>query len=169
MVSRFSNPLAASWRRRYKELFVLSGGFFCAGFSRSAVSQFAELRGPLPPGAEARRFGCRRTRYSAGCVRSVQEECMLFKFASFASVGAVLFSCRSPRGEFCEPPQGGISARPAESRCLRFVSSQTEHRTTIPASPTALPPVLHIPVCCGAENNSKCTIQNSQLRSSSSF
>ena len=28
---------------------------------------------------------------------------------------------------------------------------------------------LHIPVCRGVENNSKCTIQNSQLRSSSSF
>ena len=37
------------------------------------------------------------------------------KFASSASVGAVLFSCRSPRGEFCEPPQGGASARTAEA------------------------------------------------------
>ena len=26
-----------------------------------------------------------------------------------------IFSCRSPRGEFCEPPQGGASARTAEA------------------------------------------------------
>ena len=80
--------------------------------------QFAKLREPQPPGMVDRHFGCRRARYSAGCVRCVQEECTLFKFASSASVGAVLFSCRSQRGEFCEPPQGGASARPAERRCL---------------------------------------------------
>ena len=28
---------------------------------------------------------------------------------------AQIFSCRSPRGEFCEPPQGGASARTAEA------------------------------------------------------
>ena len=39
-----------------------------------AVLQFAELREPQPPGAEARRFGFRRARYSAGCVRFIQKE-----------------------------------------------------------------------------------------------
>ena len=33
-------------------------------------------------------------------------------------VGPQMFSCRSQRGEFCEPPQGGASARTAERRCL---------------------------------------------------
>ena len=52
----------------------------------------------------------------AGCVRSVQKERTLFKFTSSASRSAQeLFSCRSQRGEFCEPPQGGASARTAEA------------------------------------------------------
>jgi len=91
---------------------VVFGAGFAAGFCRSAVSQFAVLRESQPPGTEARRFGFRRARYSAGSVRFIQKECTLF---NFASVGAVLFSCRSPRGEFCEPPQGGASARTAEA------------------------------------------------------
>jgi hypothetical protein len=55
-----------------------------------AVLQFAVLREPQPPGTVDRHFGFRRARCSAGSVRSVQEECTLFKFASSASVGAVV-------------------------------------------------------------------------------
>ncbi len=93
-------------------------GGFCAGFCGSAVFairrlalfavvffgdcflQLAVLREPQPPSAEARRFGCRRPPPPQASFR----ESVRCKFASFASVGAVLFSCRSQRREFCEPP-----------------------------------------------------------------
>ncbi len=107
----------------------------------SAVLQFEVLRGPQPYGAAARRFGCRRTRCSAGCVRFVQKERTLFKFASFASVGAVLSSCRSPRGEFCEPPRGGASARTAENWCLSLQAAAAPNIFSLHLS--ALPPVAY--------------------------
>ena len=49
------------------------------------------------------------------------------KFASSASVGAVLFSCRSRRGEFCEPPQGGASARTAKAGLYFYKPRPPEH------------------------------------------
>ena len=54
------------------------------------------------------------------------------KFASSASVGAVLFSCRSPRGEFCEPPQGGASARTAEAGLYFYKPQSPEHLFSLP-------------------------------------
>ncbi len=64
-----------------------------------------------------------------------------FKFASFASVGAVLFSCRSPRGEFCEPPQGGASARTAEAGV--YLCKPWPPRTSFSLHFSALPPVAY--------------------------
>ncbi len=95
----------------------------------------------------------------AGCVRSVQEECTLFKFASSASVGAVLFSCRSPRGEFCEPPQGGASARTAEAGLYFYKPQPPEH---------LFPPPFRVAASCifqsaaelGTIQNAKFTIHN---------
>ncbi len=88
------------------------------------------------------------------------------KFASSASVGAVLFSCRSPRGEFCEPPQGGASARTAERRYLALQAATAPNifSFTFPRCRQLL-----IPVCRGAGNNSQFKIHNAQLRSSLSF
>jgi len=68
------------------------------------------------------------------------------KFASSASVGAVLSSCRSPRSEFCEPPQGGASARTAKAG-LYFCKPRPS-RTSFPSTYPRCRQ-LHIPVCCG--------------------
>ena len=50
-------------------------------------------------------------------------------------------------------------------------STLVDLRTNRTSFPSTYPRCrqLHIPVCRGVENNSKCTIHNSQLRSSSSF
>ena len=85
---------AVRWRRNGAgglRKIVVRLRLFCAGFCRSAVLQFFELRclrsffedcflqfavsrKSQPSDAEARRFGCRRTRCSAGSVRFVQKE-----------------------------------------------------------------------------------------------
>ena len=71
---------------------------FCAGFWRFCNSQNCASRSRLTILVR------QRYRY-----RLFVRRCRLV---------AQMFSCRSPRGEFCEPPQGGASARPAERRCL---------------------------------------------------
>ena len=38
-----------------------------------------------------------------------------------------LFSCRSQRGEFCEPPRGGASARTAEAGLYFYKPQPPEH------------------------------------------
>jgi hypothetical protein len=68
--------------------------------------------------------------------------------------------------KFCEPPQGGASARTAEAGV--YLCKPRPPRTSFLFTYSRCRQLL-IPVCCGVENNSKCTIQNSQLRSSSSF
>ncbi len=60
----------------------------------------------------------------------------------------LLFSCRSPRGEFCEPPQGGASARTAEAGFYEFglhlkLAHSRTIRTAIPIFHPALPPVAY--------------------------
>ena len=40
---------------------------------------------------------------------------------------AQMFSCRSRRGEFCEPPQGGASARTAEAGLYFYKPQPPEH------------------------------------------
>ena len=50
-----------------------------------------------------------------------------------------LFSCRSLRGEFCEPPHGGASARTAKAGFLRKPNTEQ----LIPTSQSALPPVAY--------------------------
>ncbi len=84
----------------------------CAGRSLSARRLAASAVAGLTP---------------AGCIRFIQKERTLFKFASSASVGAVLFSCRSRRSEFCEPPQGGASARTAEAGLYFYKPQPPEH------------------------------------------
>ncbi len=149
-------------RVKRKSLFVC--GCLIAVFL--AVLQFAELREPQPPDAEARRFGCRRARCSAGSVRSVQEECTLFKFASSASVGAVVVFVPKPAGraplrtgicKFCEPPQGGASARTAERRCLSLQATTAPNIFSLYLP--SLPPVAYSSLL-----RSRRTIQNSQFK-----
>ncbi len=60
----------------------------------SAVLQFKELREPHGGSPLRPLPDC----YSAGCVRSVQKERTLFKFASFASVGAGVVFVPKPAG-----------------------------------------------------------------------
>ena len=45
---------------------------------------------------------------------------------------AQMFSCRSPRGEFCEPPQGGASARTAEAGLYFYKPQSPEHLFSLP-------------------------------------
>ncbi len=44
----------------------------------------------------------------------------------------MLFSCRSPRGEFCEPPRGGASARTAEAGLYFYKPQPPEHLFSLP-------------------------------------
>ena len=141
-----------------------------------SVLQFVELRGLKLPGTEARRFGFRRA-HPAGCVRFVQKERMLFKFASSASRSVQqLFSCRSPRGEFCEPPQGGASARTAEAGFAILIFAHRANRITVPASrphspgpariedtPTPTPANNYAVSCSSQSAAEPRTIQNAQL------
>ena len=143
-----------AWLVKGKSLFGC--GCLPPVFCRSAVLQFAVLRELQPPGAEARRFGCRRARTPQAAFALFRKRTLF----NFASVGAVLFSCRSPRGEFCEPPQGGASARPAEAGV--YLCKLRPPRTSfLFTSPRCRQ--LHIPVCRGAGKNSKFKMQNSQL------
>jgi hypothetical protein len=71
---------------------------FAVVFFGDCFLQFAVLRGPQPPSAVDRHFGFRRARCSAGCVRFIQKERTLFKFASFASVGAGVVLVPKPAG-----------------------------------------------------------------------
>ena len=59
---------------------------------------------------------------------------------------AQIFSCRSQRSEFCEPPQGGASARPAEAGF--YLYKPRPPRTSFPSTFPCCRQ-LHIPVCRG--------------------
>ena len=155
--------------RVVKGLFVYGAGFAPVSvvlrFLQFAVSrepQFPHCGGsPLrlspgsPPQAAFASF-----RKSAGC-----------KFASSASVGAVVVLVPKPAGraplrtgicKFCEPPQGGASARTAEAGvCDSSFTSLPDNNSYFRL---ALPPVAY-----SSLPRSWRTIQNAQFRNSLSF
>ena len=133
-----------------------------------AVLQFAELRGSQPPGAEARRFGFRRTRCSAGCVQKER------RFAGLDS-NSVLAGRRSIRAEaggasFASLRRAGLRLarlKPVFAILILVCTTTTTTTTTTTPLPNLLCRQLHIPVCYGAEeqfriHNSKCTICHSE-------
>ncbi len=90
-----------------------------------------------------------------------------------------MFLCRSRRGEFCEPPQGGASARTAKAgvRDSYFFFAHRANRTTIPASrphspgpariedtPTPTPANNYAVSCSSQSAAEPRTIQNSQFK-----
>jgi len=173
--------------RVVKGLFVYGAGFAPVSVVLRFL-HFAVSREPQPPGMVDRHFGCRRARCSACCVRFIQKE-RRFAGLDLNSVSAGRRSIRAEaRGaSFASLRRAGLRLallKPVfssvncnyPSKSSGFYefglhSTLVDLRTNRTSFPSTYPCCrqLHIPVCRGVENNSKCTIQNSQLRSSSSF
>ena len=88
-------------------------------------------------------------------------------------VGPQMFSCRSQRREFCEPPQGGASARTAERRILALYAAAAPNIFSFHLS--ALPPVAYssllrslrtmnslVPTRCATRSSSRFVILRSR-------
>ncbi len=150
---------AVRWRRNgvggLKKIVVRLRLFDCWFL---VVLQFAELREPQPPGAEARRFGFRRARTPQAAFASfIRSARCLGSQTQLRSASRVEASGAS----VCEPPRGGASAL-AWLKPVFAIWTFASRSTTIPISNLRCRQ-LHIPVCCGAENNSEFTIQNAQF------
>ncbi len=129
--------------------------FAIRSFVRAAVSCYGGIN-----------FGFRRVHSRR--LRSLRSESLLRSAQQ-------MFLCRSPRGEFCEPSQGGASARTAEAGFAILIFAHRANRTTVPASrphspgpariedtPTPTPANNYAVSCSSQSAAEPRTIQNAQ-------
>ena len=117
------------------------------GLIRNSCLGCAALREPQSPGAEARRFSFRRAHPRRAGLRLARRKPM------FSSV-----NCNYPS------KSSGFYEFGLHSTLVDLRTNRTSFPSTYPCCRQ-----LHIPVCCGAGNNSQFKIHNAQLRSSLSF
>ncbi len=110
-------------------------GFAIRRIARAAASRRGGSPLRLSPGSLLRRLRSLRSERAQVCR-------LRFKFCLSRPQK---YSCRSQRGEFCEPPQGGASARPAKAGVyLKPRPCRTPFSSTFPRCRQLL-----IPVCRG--------------------